>query len=254
MSSAVAQTLKAQRNQSSVRSQDQVTAAHNIRNMLKELSRLFAEMEALYTKEFRKRRKTIKPEELAVRAQFLQEFKRDLELLKKIATKSSSAAGGPGAGSSVDAAFESHKSDDEYNASSFFKNLQGPGAASTSGGGVGAAGGAKEVELTELQQQSLEQIRLRDEQFDSILDQIGEAVTIAGEQAKAIQDAIEVQVVMLDEVEGKVEKNLHQMNEINVTMKKNLESKGFGLERVCINCICFVILLGFVGLIVNVIG
>jgi NTP pyrophosphatase (non-canonical NTP hydrolase) len=102
-----------------------------------------------------------------------------------------------------------------------------------------------------MQQQSLEEIQMRDQQFDEILDQIGKAVELAGEKAKAINDETQLQNAMLDKLEENIEEVKAKMNTVNVSMKKNLEEKGMGAERFCINCICCVILLGFIGLIVN---
>ncbi len=240
------------------RTRDQIANAQNTRARLKELSKLMAEMEQLYAKEARKKRSKLGREELETRSLFLQQFKGDLELLKRLSTKSFAVGGGGGgAGDDLETGAlgaGAVTGTTSFGAASFFKAMpQAAGAGQGAGGGGGGAGGFKEVELTDMQQQSLEQIQMRDQEFDTILDQIGKAVELAGEKAKAINDETQLQNAMLDKLEENIEEVKAKMNTVNVSMKKNLEEKGMGAERFCINCICCVILLGFIGLIVNTI-
>lgn len=245
------------------RSRDQIAQTQQVRTLLKDLSRLFQEMEGLYSKEARKKRSKLGPEELETRTQFLQQFKRELETLKRLASKASSVTGGEemdldletGAGASAGAG--AGASGAGFDTAGFFQSLTGAGAgagaagAGASGGG-GKGAGVQEVELTEFQQQGLQQIESRDAQFDEILDQIGAAVELAGEKAKVIGDEMNVQNEMLEKVEVRLEETRVKLDSINVKMKENLEDKGMGMERFCINLMCFVLLLGVIGIIINV--
>ena len=239
------------------RTRDQIANAQNTRARLKELSKLMAEMEQLYAKEARKKRSKLGREELETRSLFLQQFKGDLETLKRLSAKSFAVGGGAGDDLETGALGTGAATGTSFGAASFFKAMPqvggaGQGAAGGGGAGAGAgAGGFKEVELTDMQQQSLEQIQMRDQQFDEILDQIGKAVELAGEKAKAINDETQLQNAMLDKLEENIDEVKGKMSTVNVSMKKNLEEKGMGAERFCINCMCCVILLGFIGLIVN---
>lgn len=217
-------------------------------------------MEALYAKEVKKRKSKLSAEELELRREFLSQFKRNLEDMRKMTTKSFSIGAGTAADndssfSGVGGGGGGGASGLGFDTSSFFKNMpeagaQGAGGAATGGG---ASSGAAEVELTDMQNQSLAQIKARDKQFDDILDQIGLAIERAGEQAKAIQDETQKQHAMLDNLEENLEKTRDKMTSVNISMKKSLEDSGAGLERFCTNCICCIILLGVVGLIINVV-
>jgi hypothetical protein len=63
---------------SATRTRDQIAANQNVRNKLKELNRMFHEMEVLYAKEEKKKKSKLSPEELELRRQFLSQFKRNL--------------------------------------------------------------------------------------------------------------------------------------------------------------------------------
>mmetsp|Transcript_21815 Transcript_21815/g.40865 ORF Transcript_21815/g.40865 Transcript_21815/m.40865 type:complete len:309 (-) Transcript_21815:3986-4912(-) len=229
------------------RTRDQIARTQHVRAKLKELSKQFAEMEVLYTKEMKKRKSKVGAEELAIRAQFLQQFKRDLEMLKKLSSKSfSMGSGDPDALEDVD--LESGATSGAgFNFADLMQTSPQPGT----GTGAGSAH-PKEVELSSVQQQSLDQIKARDKQFDDILDQIGVAVDQAAEKAKLMHDEVELQNNMLDKVEENLDRNFDKLNNLNVRIKKDLEDKGMGMERFCINCICLVVLLGIVGAIVQV--
>ena len=70
-----------------------------------------------------------------------------------------------------------------------------------------------------------------------------------GQMATAIDQEVQMQNVMLDNLEHKVDKVSASVTSINVKMKKTLEDKGLGIERFCINFICCVVLLGVIGFI-----
>ncbi|GBG27342.1 Hypothetical Protein FCC1311_035642 [Hondaea fermentalgiana] len=231
------------------RSRDQIAQAHQVRKQLKDLNEIFLEMERLHSKEVRKKRRKLSDEELATRTQFLQEFKVQLERMKKLSSKATSvtsgAAGTAAAGGVDDQDLEVGGSG--FDTASFFRNLD-PG---TGGASSGARTQPKNVELTEMQQQSLEQIKRRDQEFDEVLDQIGELIDQAGEKAKIIQDEINLQDKMMDEVDENLAKAKVKMDNLNVALKKNLEDSGMGMERFCINIMCFILLLGVVGIILS---
>jgi len=230
------------------RSRDQVAQAQRVRKQLKELGDLFTEMERLYMKESRKKRSKLTAEELETRAQFLREFKARLESLKRLSSRASTVS----SAATTDTAFDD---DLEIGGGGFdFSKKFQDMTSSKSNAGAKIGGGGREVELTEVQQQSLEQIKRRDEEFDQILDQIGAAIEQAGEKAKLMQDETSAQNAMLDKLEENVVKTKVKMDNMNERMVKNLEDRGMGMERFCINFMCFILLLGVVGLIVSVVG
>jgi len=238
------------------RSRDQIAQAHQVRSQLKELDVLFHEMEKIHSKEVRKKRRKLSDEEIETRTQFLQEFKVQLERMKRLSSKASSVTGG--GDFDVNDIESGGNGGSGFDTASFFKNLSpatGAGGATTSSStGASFGGQPKTVELTEMQQQGLEQIRRRDEEFDEVLDQIGLLIDQAGEKAKIIQDEINLQDKIMDEIDENLAKARDKMDNINVTLKKNLDDSGMGMERFCINLMCFILLLGVVGIILSLVS
>uniref|UniRef100_A0A7S2R7A7 t-SNARE coiled-coil homology domain-containing protein n=1 Tax=Mucochytrium quahogii TaxID=96639 RepID=A0A7S2R7A7_9STRA len=237
------------RHTKNMHTRDQVAKAHDIRSKLKEQSKLFHEMEVLYSKESRKNKSKLGPEELELRAEFLRQFKNDLEMLKKLSNRAhdgeSRVVEGFGSGGG-----EQTGSSGLFDTASFFNSLPSAGQQKSDGS---SPADQRSVELTGVQQQGLDQIRERDQEFDEILEQIGQAVELAGEKAKVMNDEANLQSVMLDKLEEDIDKTKHKMISLNVAMKKNLEDKGMGMERFCINLMCFILFLGIIGIIINMV-
>ena len=57
---------------------------------------------------------------------------------------------------------------------------------------------------------------------------IGNAVELAGEKAKAINDETQLQNAMLDKLEENIEEVKAKMSTVNVSMKKNWTRRGTG--------------------------
>ena len=228
---------------SGARTRDQISKAQQIRQTLKENTVLFQEMETLYMKEARKKKSKIGAEELETRNMFLQQFKTDLQKLKDLSTKTFSGDNSAAKAIDNDLEIGTASGVSGYNTVDFFKTLPPSGGSQSDGG----------VEMTSVQQQQMDQLKSRDAEFDQILDLIGEKVLEAGEKAKVINQETAIQMEMLDKLEENLEKTKEKVNSVNVSMKTNLEDKGMGMERFCINLMCFIILLGLVGVIVNVV-
>lgn len=219
-----------------------------IRSDLKELNTLYNILEGVYLKENKKKvskKSEDQQDSMDDKAGLLTQLKIQLEKLKE-----SSKTG-----------FQSDKNKDgmSHNTSrSLLFGAQTSGfvsSSSTPSNGVSATSAINEiVELTENQQLELKTIQQRDQEFDRMLEQIETAVDTAGEMAKKINSEADVQNQMLKQVDAKMEKVEEHIVTVNAKMKKTVvSSTGCTFERLCINMICFVLLLGIIGSILQVV-
>ena len=116
--------------------------------------------------------------------------------------------------------------------------------------------------------QRFAQIKMRDEEIDKGLTEVGEGVEVLKQMALEMNDAADVTGVMLDEVENRVDDNLGRVNNLNKRLKSTLESVNSGNRFItgekdlivlllllklidslglCVEFICLMILLALVG-------
>ena len=220
---------------------ERIAKQQQVRQQIKEITEEYKELRHLYDKETKKRKSKYTPDELTKRGNYVQQFSREIEKIKELASRGYLGE-------------KYRKADPGLNYTAKAADLFG----SNANAGKGGAGGAKTVPvgggggpLSDSQQQGLAQIEQNDEAIDSMLDQMQEGVMEIGQMATAIDQEVQMQNVMLDNLEVKVDKVHASVTSINVKMKKTLEDKGLGVERFCINFICCVVLLGVIGLIVK---
>uniref|UniRef100_A0A6S8B106 t-SNARE coiled-coil homology domain-containing protein n=1 Tax=Aplanochytrium stocchinoi TaxID=215587 RepID=A0A6S8B106_9STRA len=226
---------------------DQIAKQQHVRSELKELNNLQKEMEALQSKERRKKKSKLSEQELKERDDILRQFQIQLLNLKQASTK-----GYINANIDLNADLETGTSGagiGNLHATSDFLNDSG-----TFSGTGGSYAGAEGIELTELQKESLLKIEERDKGFDQTIDTLGQAVDRAGELAKAIGGEAEKQNALLEKTDEKIEQAQSHLQTVNMKMKDQLVESGCGFERICINLMCFIIFMGIIGVIVNLVG
>ena len=192
-------------------------------------------METLYFKELRKKNSKISRDELRLRRKFLDEFKVNIEELKRLSTYNFGTA-----------RFNRNDLDAFSGESNQRTGLDGVGYMNKLSGKTPILGSDGEAD-SEVVPEGVAQLRTRDKNFDELLDRIGLAVDRAGEQAKLIHDQTNLQNVKLDAVEQGVQKVREKLNNVNVRMKESLVSKGCGFEKFCTSCVCCIILLAIIG-------
>lgn len=103
----------------------------------------------------------------------------------------------------------------------------------TAGGGGGTA-------LTMSQQLQLEQIRHRDAEFDTELDEIGEGIQDLRELAMRQGEEVRRQNVMLTNTASRIDDAHEHMTNVNAKMKETLKEVGRSSDKLCVDIMCIV--------------
>ena len=122
----------------------------------------------------------------------------------------------------------------------------GKGAKSASWAGTGGG-----VAMTDNQRQQVLQLEERDADFDRQLDEIGEGIQDLAEIAQMQGEEVKRQSVMLDNVNSKMDQVTERMESVNTKMKETLEEVGRASDKLCIDIMCVVLMVGFGAVIYN---
>mmetsp|Transcript_15991 Transcript_15991/g.18075 ORF Transcript_15991/g.18075 Transcript_15991/m.18075 type:complete len:300 (+) Transcript_15991:155-1054(+) len=233
------QEIQDAKQKSSIKTHDQIAKQQGIRSEVKALNILYTNLEGIQGKERRKRRSKLTVEQLEERDNILRQFQAQLVALKTAITKgyanpdlSRDLERGIGIGSTQTTSM--------LNDAGIFS---GNGAAYTP---------SSTGELTDDQKMKLDRISQRDAEFDKTLDAINSAVERAGDIAKQIGEEADKQNPLLEQMDEKVETVQTHMKTVNEKMKEQLVESGCGFERICINLMCFIVLMGIIGVLVNI--
>ena len=108
--------------------------------------------------------------------------------------------------------------------------------------------------MTEDHRIQVQQIQQRDKEMDAkYLDQIEKGVEDLRDIALRANEAVKTTNVMLDNLEQKIIDVQDHLDRVNRKMKTTLEQVGRRSDKLCIDIICIVILLGMVGVLYNLI-
>ena len=112
----------------------------------------------------------------------------------------------------------------------------------------GTGGG---VALTDGQQQQLLQIEERDADFDRQLDEIGEGIQDLAEIAQMQGEEVAHQTQMLEKLHTKMDAANERLTGVNTKMKDTLEEVGRSSDKLCVDIMCIVLMIGFGAVIYN---
>ena len=115
----------------------------------------------------------------------------------------------------------------------------------------GDDGGGQGIEMTEGQRMKVQQLQDRDREFDTQLDEIGEGIQDLAEIAQMQGEEVNRQNVMLDNLNDKIENVQDHMTNVNSKMKETLEEVGRSSDKLCIDIMCIMIMVGFGAVLYN---
>ena len=90
------------------------------------------------------------------------------------------------------------------------------------------------------QQLQLEQIRHRDAEFDTELDEIGEGIQDLRELAMRQGEEVRRQNVMLTNTASRIDDAHEHMTNVNAKMKETLKEVGRSSDKLCVDIMCIV--------------
>ena len=105
--------------------------------------------------------------------------------------------------------------------------------------------------MTDGQQQQLLQIEERDADFDRQLDEIGEGIQDLAEIAEMQGEEVNHQTQMLDNLHTKMDAANERLAGVNTKMKETLEEVGRSSDKLCVDIMCIVLMIGFGAVIYN---
>lgn len=120
--------------------------------------------------------------------------------------------------------------------------MSGPAAGSSSAPGVA---------ITDNQAQQILQLEERDAYFDKQLDEIGEGIQDLAEIAALQGEEVDRQGQLLANVHTKIDAATERMNKVNTKMKDTLEEVGRSSDKLCVDIMCIVLMIGFVAVLYN---
>lgn len=103
--------------------------------------------------------------------------------------------------------------------------------------------------MTGDQQQMIQEIDQRDADFDVQLDEIGDGLQDLAEIAAAQGEEVALQSKMLDKVDKKIDRNLDKMQSVNSRMKETLEEVSRSSDKIMVDIMCVVLMIGFAAVL-----
>jgi SYP7 family syntaxin len=227
---------------------DRLKAIHKLLNNAKEIIKLQAEireqirqgsdewteMEAIYKKEARKKKSKFTTEELEVQSELIRRLYVEIEKVKEAQMRGyakNSAGGAVG-----------------IPTKSLYMDAGGGNGGSNKPSWAGTGGG---VALTDGQKSQIMQLEERDADFDRQLDEIGEGIQDLAEIAELQGEEVKRQSEMLTAVNNKMDKVNERMVGVNTKMKETLEELGRSGDKLCVDIMCIVLMIGFAAVIYN---
>lgn len=218
-----------------------IAAQTEIRQAIRKLEQNWEELNSLYSNEAKKRKSRFTPEELEVQSALVTKLQAEIDKVKNASVKGY-ARGGDVASSLNTAALA------ELDAAPLFSSEIAAAGGANGGGGPSM----KQAALTEDQQLQLQQIQERDDDFDAQLEAIGEGLTTLDEIAQKQGEEVKRQSVMLDNLGQRVD-NVHEhVTNVNAKMKETLAEVGRSSDKICVDIMCIVMMLGFAAVVYNI--
>lgn len=202
----------------------------DVREQLRQASDDWKTLDEIYKKEARKKRSKFTPEELEVQAELVQRLYTEIEKVKEAQMKGYARG--------------QRENTPGLPTKSIFDKTNKKGGPSWQGTGGG-------VSLTDGQQQQLSLIEERDADFDRQLDEIGEGIQDLAEIAQMQGEEVAHQTQMLENLHTKIDAANERLAGVNTKMKDTLEEVGRSSDKLCVDIMCIVLMIGFGAVIYN---
>jgi len=213
-----------------------IAAQAEIRELVRQASDEWDELSALYKKEARKKKSKFSQEELEVQQALVLQLQQEIEKVKDAQLQGYARGGvteqnvqlNMGALAALEAADLSNDNDPSLGTKTW---QSGPSGTALSG----------------TQQVQLQQIRERDAEFDQDLDEIGEGIQDLHELALRQGEEVKRQNAMLEQTGQRLDQAHDHMTNVNAKMKDTLNEVGRSSDKLCVDIMCIVLMMGFVA-------
>jgi len=210
-----------------------IAAQAKVREEIRQATDEWKELENIYRNEARKKRSKFTPDELEVQQVLVMKLQDEIEKCKEASQGTGRRMDPQGQLNSDNLAFLA--AEDIY--------------APTSGGKGGWKGGTKGAALTGGQQSQIQALQERDAEFDTQLDDIGEGIQDLAEIAELQSEEVKRQNQMLDDMGIKMDSVHEHVQNVNLKLKDTLKEVGRSSDKLCVDIMCIVLMLGFAGVL-----
>lgn len=209
-----------------------IAAQADIRELIRQASDEWSELNDLYKKEARKKKSKFTAEEMEVQQALVMQLNQEIEKVKEI------QLAGYGRGGSTEQKVQLNLGALAALDAADLSNNEGSNSNAWTPGTTGTA-------LTGSQQVQLQQIQDRDAEFDQDLDQLGEGIQDLHDLALQQGEEVQRQNAMLNKTTQRVEQTYDHMENVNTKMKETLEEVGRSSDKMCVDIMCILLAVGF---------
>lgn len=228
-----------------------VVMSSRIRSELGLLKTEFEGLSKVLIEESKKKKSKFTPEEMETRREVVADLAGKVEELVN-ASRSSNGPSGPGNFSGFAPISSFTPSISQFTAMEDEETKFG----GPSGGGRLGGGGprtVRETEMSAIEKQGLAQIEANKLEEDKILDLIGNNVKDLKALAEGMNEEVNKQKIMLEDIDGKMEKVTGKMETTLSNLKRTAAENNRGGDKICMDMICFVLILGVLTVIYNMV-
>ena len=108
------------------------------------------------------------------------------------------------------------------------------------------------VEMTSSQQEKVQMLKSRDQEFDKQIEEIGRGILDLQDYAISQNEEVKRQNVMLDSLSNKIDGVHDHVYNVNSKMKVTLDKVGRKGDKFCVDLICLVMTIGFCAVIYSI--
>lgn len=210
-----------------------VAMGAQLRENLKQLGQEMRDLDAIYNKEASKRKSKFSPDELELRRNMRDALAAEVEAMRD----QQKGKYAPGFQGRKLASLEDSELITGANNPVHENGKAGPRVSTQ-----------RNMEMTDVQRQQLQQIKERDQQFNTMLDDVSKGLDTLKDIAVAQNEEVKRQNIMLEGLATNIDRVHEKVSNVNASLKEKLEELG-GADKMCMNMICLVLLLGMIGIV-----
>jgi len=204
-----------------------IAAQAETRELIRQASDEWSELNELYKKEARKKKSKFTLEELEVQQALVMQLNQEIEKVKE------AQLAGFGRGGATEQTVQLNLGTLAALDAADLSNNDGTNTNAWTPGTTGTA-------MTGSQQVQLQQIRDRDAEFDQDLDELGDGIQDLHDLALMQGEEVKRQNAMLTNTTNRIDKAYDHMDNVNTKMKDTLNEVGRSSDKLCVDIMCIV--------------
>jgi len=210
-----------------------IAAQAEVRDLIRQASDEWSELNDLYKKEARKKKSKFTVEEMEVQQALVMQLNQEIEKVKE------AQLAGYGRGGSTEQNAQLNLGALAALDAADLSNNEGPNTANA------WTPGTSGTAMTGSQQVQMQKIRDRDTEFDQDLDELGEGIDDLHDLALRQGEEVQRQNTMLNKTTNRLDNAYDHMESVNTKMKDTLNEVGRSSDKMCVDIMCILLAVGF---------